>query len=129
MASNVKRIRVTVLVDVDLENFKNTYGHGSLREAEQDALDHIPALVNHAVQRDLEIVANGSTLAGRPQAAPARRAPKLEIRELNGAEIERLHREFSHAHETGRRVRAAWDDGLKIKVGEGTWTPPLGTVE
>lgn len=133
MASNAKRIRVTLVVDVDLETYRDTYGHGSLREAEQDALEHVPNLVTEAGQRALEAVANGATLtASWPKgetAATTEQQPKLEIRELNGAEIELLHRQLEHAHETGRRVRAAWDDGLKVKVGEGTWTPPLGEVQ
>jgi hypothetical protein len=55
--------------------------------------------------------------------------PKLEIRELSPRECSTLRRQLQLANLNRARLRVTWDGGLKVKVGEGTWTRPLGTVE
>jgi len=50
-----------------------------------------------------------------------------DIRTLSTAEVIVLEGHLSAAD--GRTVRVVWDDGLKVKVGNGVWTPPLGTPE
>lgn len=47
-----------------------------------------------------------------------------------GIDINRLRDLFNHAERTAAPLRFCVDDGaLKVKVGGGTWSPPLGSLD
>ena len=49
---------------------------------------------------------------------------------LSPDEVEDLHDEIARAHRECRSVRVADDEGsFKVKIGHGSWSPPLGVVE
>ena len=49
-----------------------------------------------------------------------------EIRVLMASDLIDLRDDLVYAAENELRVSICWDGGLKVKVGEGMWTPPLG---
>ena len=53
----------------------------------------------------------------------------MQIIELSPSEVTTLMERLSHADLHGDRVRVAFESGLKVKIGEGMWTPPLGKAE
>lgn len=53
----------------------------------------------------------------------------MEIWEFTDAEINRLAFLFQKASENDQRVRFCFDNGLKVKRGEGMWTYNLGHKE
>ena len=52
----------------------------------------------------------------------------MKILVLNEAEATQVATALTAAVRDGRKVRVAWDDGFKIKVGEGMWSPPMGEL-
>lgn len=52
-----------------------------------------------------------------------------DIRTLSTDEVSLILEDLWTAANVGRPVRVVWDDGLKVQVGNGVWTPPLGTPE
>jgi hypothetical protein len=54
----------------------------------------------------------------------------MKVYELTPREIRDLADGLAHAVETGRAVRVASDGGMvKVKVGGGMWSPPLGDLQ
>lgn len=52
-----------------------------------------------------------------------------EIHTMSDANVLRLAELLTSADLAHKPVRVAWDDGLKVKVGEGMWTPILSRPE
>lgn len=48
----------------------------------------------------------------------------------DGVDINRLRDLINHAERTAAPLRFCVDDGtLKVKVGQGTWSPPMGSLD
>lgn len=50
----------------------------------------------------------------------------LDVWLLDAAEVSGLCALLNRAIADHEPVRVAWDDGLKVKAGHGSWSPPLG---
>lgn len=50
----------------------------------------------------------------------------MDIRMLTPGEIDLLAFWMTEAGALDREVRVSWDNGLKVKIGGGMWSAPMG---